>query len=206
MAKINISLSMPKYWHPRNSKEANFGMTELGKNSALAKAALEFNHKLTILGKELFLVPLAGGAKLLLGINNGKVVFLSKYLEKRDLVLDGYVVQQAVWRASGKEADAYKGFPTRLLLNHYLPTYGKVVSDEMQSSFGKRLWLRFGEEAIDSNNFVYVYDTSRVVDALLPVTSMEDVADDSTADIWGDEDKHLKKLLVISKTVLKASA
>lgn len=123
--------------------------------------------------------------------------------------------QVMVWRTSKAGHSRVLSGLASLVFDHLLSEHIIMVSDDMQTSDGRRFWMSRMSEALNAGYFVYMADGTEETFPLHPITNddqlydswcVDDVACTSRpwkGDIWGhDRDVHTQRFLVISKTQL----
>jgi hypothetical protein len=108
--------------------------------------------------------------------------------------------QILVWKRAGSE-ELLRGFAKKLF-NHFLQKYVVMITDELQTSDGKRFWENRIVEAFVENKFVYFLDKNSVDKKLQQIESSDDFFETFEPLGWGNDKAHQNKWFVISMTAL----
>ncbi|MBV7264124.1 hypothetical protein KCG43_19105 [Photobacterium sp. WH24] len=112
--------------------------------------------------------------------------------------------QLIVWRTfDPRHRAVVTGFP-RTIFNHLLDSHDIMITDEQQTSDGKRFWMERIADAISvPEQFVYYIDLDNLDDSLVPKIESIDTYDefvDSYVSVgWGNDDNYRSRVFMISK-------
>ncbi|MEZ8348519.1 hypothetical protein AB4456_10545 [Vibrio splendidus] len=115
--------------------------------------------------------------------------------------------QLIVWRAvGGRHSAVTSGFPAKIF-NHLLDNYDIMITDEQQTSDGKRFWMdRIGEAIELPAQHVYYVDLNNLDDEMSPIvegiSDFEDFITEFEPKGWGNDEEHRNRAFMISKSDL----
>ncbi|MDB4461337.1 hypothetical protein N9043_00135 [bacterium] len=129
-----------------------------------------------------------------------RVIYYIKCETWDDIVLRSKpVTQLKLWRTiDARHQSLTSGLPA-LVFSKLLDEYNVVASDGVHTYSGKRFWQQELSRAIYSNLFVYRYD---VISSDLTRLDSSDGIADNAVDLWGDDEKYMNVLAIISKESL----
>lgn len=133
-----------------------------------------------------------------------ETVYLVELIFRNDIVFNlATCTQIKVWRTIALEHNAAVKDLPKLFFANLLQQYNIVVSDEEQTSDGKRFWETMIDWSFKTGYSVYTSDGSEINRPLTPVHDMNDFYDRWDNFCWGHlSDVHRHRLVVISREAL----
>lgn len=129
-----------------------------------------------------------------------KVLYYIKCEVWQHLKLGKPVTQLKLWRTTNaKYQNVTSGIPS-MVFSKLLDEYNVVVSDGVHTYSGKRFWQQELSRAIYNGLFVYKVDTLQ--DTMVQIVDSDTIADNSV-DLWGDDERYMQILGVISKDEIR---
>lgn len=126
---------------------------------------------------------------------------ITYYMEYREKSFGGHrtVFQNFIWR--NLTVPELAGLPTKVFFEYLLPIHGKIVTDQVQTDFGKGFWRNAIGVAISKGLHVYFFDLNKKERP----TEIKDQSDfDAVVDlVWGSGEPNRWRLVMISKEKLK---
>ncbi|QZN94107.1 hypothetical protein [Symbiopectobacterium purcellii] len=143
--------------------------------------------------------------RLITDVQDPETVYAVKLVFRHDIVdAKKTCTQILVWRTVQAQHDtAVHGLP-KIFFQFFLESYSIVVSDEEQTSDGRRFWETMISWAMSTSGYhVYVSDGTQESRPLTFMTSWDEFYTTWADFCWGnDKDCHSHRLLVISKDKL----
>ncbi|MDE9494542.1 hypothetical protein KKJ09_13340 [Xenorhabdus bovienii] len=134
-----------------------------------------------------------------------ETVYLVELNFRNDIIIGKSTCTQIkVWRTvSAQHQHAVSGFP-RVFFKHLLDEYSIVVTDEQQTSDGKRFWETMISWALEVGFSVYASDGTEMDRPLTAIGNLDEFYGTWDEFCWGyDKDVHTHRLVVISKSQLE---
>lgn len=184
---LHVSLSMPQLIGGENSplKDSTF-------NRKYFKKLLK-DKRCTNVYKDLYQV----GTRYFTYDKQLDLLMYYVQVEDRAYSKVGRVLTQIdVWHSP---KDPTVGLAADVLLNYFLPVHGKIMSDQLQTDDGMRLWRRTLATAFERNLHVYIVHIS--TRTIIPVPDQNFFAVDETVDmLWNTQPRARHWRLLISTT------
>lgn len=133
-----------------------------------------------------------------------ETVYLVEVIFRKDIVYTKTICTQVkVWRTVAAEHSTVTRAIPRAFFNYLLENYNIVVSDEEQTSAGKRFWETMIDWAFKANLYIYISDGTEEERPLIKLNNTDELYEKWEDFCWGkDRDIHTHRLLVISKEPL----
>lgn len=190
---------------PQNTFITNFVLDDRRANALETKKLLDDSRK----------IPLAAfkngthtlyeiGHKFLLvdhtNPNIAYTVYYMKFEVKFNSFLDRQVVQQVMVWADPINSNSEGSIPKHIFFEYLLPRYKTIITDSQQTEDGQRFWGRRVANAFDKGLFVYYVNLlpNREIVQIKTVQEFKMLAQNK--EIWGDEQKHQARRIVIAST------
>jgi hypothetical protein len=133
--------------------------------------------------------------------NRPRLLYIMYYVEKyHNFIGHKFATQIAVWRNSA--ALASEGVAKRIFFDELLREFNVVATDACQTPDGARFWDIRIAEALSKKLFVYYVNLlpERTFIQITSEVEYEDLKNDH--EIWGNEQKHKQRKIIISSTKL----
>lgn len=137
----------------------------------------------------------------------GKIRYYMRYKEHKFIPISAFC-QLEVWRDPWWAGPySREGTLADIIFRHILfSKQDAIVSDKLQTAYGKKFWMRQIDWALDSNLCVYYLkvsgeNTGKVIE-IIRLRSPEDL-DNYEAKIWGNDIKFRRIRVLITKTPVK---
>ena len=191
-----------KEMSPQMVCDTEFGMDDLHKNKKTAAHLISQKKKILkqYKGATLYRV---GNKIFLYEERTSKILFFSQFEKKKyGKIGDTLVIQQRCLWSSG--AAAYEeNLASEIFFKTLLKETGTITSDQQQTMSGMRFWDKKIVQAMKKGFHVYYVNLMQPFEHI-KITSPEQYAElRSTHEIWGDDEKHKARRMVISKKELK---
>src|SRR5574343_1575768 len=130
---------------------------------------------------------------------NKQIVYYMEYETSFNSILGSYAWQSLVWRK--KNTQYINTLPHDIFFKVLLPKFGTVVTDGEQTDDGIKFWEYQIGYALNNNLNVYYFNT--LTKELIHLPSTLAVYNlDQKIKIWGTDNEHKHKLVVITKKQL----
>lgn len=127
-----------------------------------------------------------------------KVIYYNRLIINYDIALNCKPITQVLlWRTSDpRYRHVVRGLAEKVFFDYLLNNYNIIFSDNYQTIYGQRFWETCLLQAIDDGLYTYMYE--QMSTQLVPLT--REIFESKKVEIWGDEEKFVWVLAIISKS------
>ncbi len=166
---------------------------------------LRLQKKRTSFGMVVYHIPIRNNEGLLFYMSNKQIEYFVRYAESPSLTHTEFksLKQAKIWRAS--ESQPSKDLLPYVFFNVLMKRFGRMVTDEVQTDGGRRMWNNFVfDEAFARNFRVYWLDVSKEIPEVHEIPNVK-VFKMAIPMIWGTAEHFKSNLVLISKDRLERS-
>lgn len=189
---------------PQRIEPDEFNLNDVEHNRLLCKQLLK-GYKLKLVN-----IDFENGSKLyntkreIFLENNGLILYYVKYdINTYKLIKYPVISQSILWKTKGRGFNSdLIGLPTKVFFDILLPKTGVIATDKQQTILGERFWYERINQAFSKNYYIYYLNLlyPQELSQIKDYDNFESLMDNK--EIWGNDNKHQSRKIIISKNKL----